>query len=110
MLIVEGHRRDGGERDSLVCRAEEHVVLDAGLDDGGGVVLAELRELLARVEETCVEEVGAGTARLEREVAEAEHFRVDAELQELRLPRWGCHGRCLEAPNFVATLPVLRIP
>eukprot|EP00967_Tisochrysis_lutea_P148221 scaffold282804_cov28-Tisochrysis_lutea.AAC.1 len=42
--VMIGERDDGGgrERDTLVGRSENHVVLQTGLHDGGGIVLAEL--------------------------------------------------------------------
>ena len=46
------------------------------------VVAAECLEALACIEETGVEKVGRRAARLERELTEAQHVAVDAELQE----------------------------
>ena len=86
--LSQRNRGGGGERDALVCRPEDHVVLQLGVCDGCSVEAAELRESATRVEQPGVEKVGAVPTRLEREVAEAEHVALDAELEELLLE--GC--------------------
>ena len=64
--VDDGSRRR--ERNALVSRAEEHVELDAGLDDRLRIAGADAGEGAAVIDESRVEEVGTGPARFQREV------------------------------------------
>src|SRR5690606_25256937 len=82
MGIGERDRGGGDERDAFVRRTEQHIELDARLLNCIGIVATELRERASGVEQACVEEVGAETPGLELELAEAEHAKIEAEVDE----------------------------
>jgi hypothetical protein len=81
---VLGQRGRGqrGERNALVGRPEQHVELDAGVGDRSRVVATEPRCGIPRVKQTGVEKVGADTARLQRELTEAQHAEFERELNK----------------------------
>merc|ERR1719174_2640725 len=85
VLAGHGDSYGGDERDALVGRAEEAIELHAAGHDRVRVELAEPGERAPRVEEAGVEEVRGGAARLQRELAEAEHILLESELDEAPL-------------------------
>src|SRR5690606_7256918 len=79
---VPGGKRggsDGGERNALVGRTEDHVDGDAAADDGLRLPGAEARARGTGVEQAGIEEVRACASRFQREFAEAQHVALDGE-------------------------------
>jgi len=91
--VLFGQRDGGGrgQRDALVGRAEQHVDLDPGIDERGGVGAAQSCQCGARIDPAHVEEVRTQPAGLERELAEAQHLPAQGQFDEVALVV--VHGR-----------------
>ena len=69
----------------LVGRAKQHVELDTGIHQGGGIEAAETGQIAAAVEQTGVEEVGAFTTGFQGKFTEFEDLFLQGELDKLTL-------------------------
>ena len=77
--------RYGHQRDALVGRPEQHVELNARIDDGTRVIAAECRGGTAGIEQAGVEKVRTDAAGFECELAEAQYAEFDSEIDEFVL-------------------------
>ena len=87
VLLGERDGRRRRERNALVGRAEEHVELDAGLDDRLRVAGAERASAPPSLKSPALKKYGTGPAGLQRELAEAQHLLREDHLDELFLVR-----------------------
>jgi hypothetical protein len=81
-LARQLHRHRRRERDALVRRPEQHVELDAAVDQSARIELGQPTQLRPVVEQACIEEVRAHAPGLRLELPEAQHAGVDGELDE----------------------------
>jgi hypothetical protein len=82
VVLGQRHRGGGGERNSLVGRAEQHVELKARARERGGVALAEHGDGFAVIEQPRIEEVRALATGLQLEIAEAQRAARQGEVDE----------------------------
>ncbi len=98
MLLHQLHRGGGGNGDPLVGRAKQHIKLDTGIHQGGGVEAAETGQIAAAVEQAGVEEVGAFTTGFQGKFTEFEDLFLQGELDKLTLV--GFHSGSLLGLSF----------
>jgi hypothetical protein len=76
------HRGGRGERNALVGRAEQHVELDAGIEQRLRIEVGEPAQGRAVMEQPGVEEIRGGAAGLGDEFAKAQDAGIDRECNE----------------------------
>ncbi len=87
MLLGQGNGRRRGQRNAFVGRPEDDVEIDATVGNRRSVELSKLSQGLTAIEQTGIEEVGAGSPGLERELTEAQYPTLDGKTDELALVR-----------------------
>ena len=90
VTLVMLSQRDGcrrRQRNTFVGRPEDHIEIDAAVGNSCGVEAAQLCQRRATVEQSGIEEVGAGAPGLQGELTEAQNPALDGEANELALVR-----------------------
>src|SRR5690606_16169536 len=77
------HGGGGGQRNTLVGGAEQHVERHARIQQRLGIELRQPADRCAAIEKACIEEVGAGAAGLHLETAEAQHALVEGKTDKV---------------------------
>lgn len=69
----KGHSGSGGQRNALIGRPENNVIIQAAAFQRSSVGFAELQEIIAGVKQARIEKVGAGAAGFQRELSKTEY-------------------------------------
>ena len=85
MVFRQRHRRSGSNRYAFIGRAKQQVEIDAGVHQGFGVEAPQQRKITPGIKQAGIEEVRAGAAGLQGELAEFQYLLVKRELDKLAL-------------------------
>ena len=110
VVVGEGDGRGRGQGNTLVGGAQEHVEVDAGIDDPLRVAAAQGRQRRTGGEGAGIEEIGAAAARLEGEFTEAQYVVAPRELDESALVILHGRGSFLDATQYSGMARFCMIP
>ena len=82
-VLGEGDGNRSDQRDAFVSRAEQHVELDVARFGGFCVEFGQTSELIAIVEQACIEKVRRQPTSLGLEFAEAQNLAAHSEFNEI---------------------------
>ena len=85
MLLCVGDGDCRYQGDALVCRAEQHIELQAGMFDGAQVERSQLPDAAAVVKQSAIEKIRTGAAGFEGKFAELQYLVADCEVDEFGL-------------------------
>ena len=102
VVIGQGDCRGGGQGNTLVSRAEQHVKLHTGVDNSAGVAATELSQGPATGECAGVEKIRAYSAGLESEFAKLQHIVLTRQLDKILLVGMHVDGRSLYQALYCA--------
>src|SRR5690606_15191507 len=87
VMFGQRDRRGRRQRNAFIGRAEDHIELDATVDNGRRIETSQLGQGRAAVEQTGIEEIGAGAPGFQSELTKAQNPALDGEADELALIR-----------------------
>ena len=96
-MVGQRNAGGGGQRDTLVGRAKQHVKLAAAIDNGLCITTPQPSQVFTGIEQPGVEEVGAGAARFQGELTKAQYAGADGEIDKVVLVVFHMQSRVVTA-------------